>query len=243
MTARIKFSLLHLSFSLALCLIVILFFQFTSYSYPLSLAVNFWHIALIFCAVDLLIGPFLAFLVYKEGKKSLKFDLSIIILLQAIAFFYGVYCIFDARPAWIVYSVDRFELVKNTDIYIEDINKVKPEYRQAPWFGPQFTAVQLSTNKTQRERDIFNAVFAELTLSKQPEKFTDLKTVQSEIISKMQSLVLLSQYNLPQKVTTILYKYPKAHGFIPLKADKEDMVVLLNGNGEIIKVVDLRPWE
>ena len=121
MTARTKFSLLHLCFSLTLCLIVILFFQFTSYSPPLSSAVNFWQIILIFCLVDLLIGPFLAFLIYKEGKKSLKFDLSIIILFQAIAFLYGAYSIFDARPAWIVYSVDRFELVKNTDIYIEDL--------------------------------------------------------------------------------------------------------------------------
>ena len=143
MTARTKFSLLHLSLSLALCLIVILFFQFTSYSYPLSLAVNFWQISLIFCVVDLLIGPFLAFLVYKEGKKSLKLDLSIIILFQAIAFCYGAYSLFDARPAWIVYSVDRFELVKNTDIYIEDVNKVQPEYRQVPWFDPQFKAVEM----------------------------------------------------------------------------------------------------
>jgi len=242
MTARTKFSLLHLSLSLALCLIVLLFFQLTSYSYPLSLAVNFWQIALIFCVVDLLIGPFLAFLVYKEGKKSLKLDLSIIILFQAIAFCYGAYSIFDARPAWIVYSVDRFELVKNTDIYIEDMNKVQPEYRQAPWFGPQFTAVELSTDQTQRGQDVFNAVFANLTLSKQPEKYMKLQTVQSEIIPKMQDLTLLGQYNSPQKVKTILSKYPEAHAFVPLKADKEDMVVLLHKHGEVIEIVNLRPW-
>lgn len=242
MTARTKFSLLHLSFSLALCLIVLLFFQLTSYSYPLSLAVSFWPIALIFCVVNLLIGPFLAFLVYKEGKKSLKFDLSVIILIQAIAFCYGAYSIFDARPAWIVYSVDRFELVKNTDIYIEDINKVQSEYRQAPWFGPQFTAVELSTDQTQRGQDAFNAVFANLTLSKQPEKYIALQSSQSKIRLKMQDLILLDQYNSPQKVKMTLSKYTEAYGFVPLKTVKEDMVVLLNKHGEVIGVVNLRPW-
>ncbi|WP_180011346.1 TfpX/TfpZ family type IV pilin accessory protein [Acinetobacter sp. YH16055] len=243
MTARTKSSLLHLGFSLVLCLIVILFFQFTSYSYPLSLAVNFWQIALIFCVVNLLIGPFLAFLVYKEGKKSLKFDLSVIILFQAIAFFYGTYSLFEARPAWIVYSVDRFELVKNTDIYIKDISKVKSKYRQAPWFGPEFTAVQLSVDEKQRGQDVFNAVFANLTLSKQPEKYISLQSVQSSIKLKMQNLKQLNQYNSVQTVKNILSQYPEATAFVPLKADKKDMVVLLNKQGGVIEIVNLRPWK
>ncbi len=45
-------------------------FQLTSYRYPLSLAVNFWQIALVFCAVDLLIGLILALLIYKEGAEK-----------------------------------------------------------------------------------------------------------------------------------------------------------------------------
>jgi hypothetical protein len=36
-------------------------------------------------AVDVIIGPVLSFMVYKEGKKTLKMDLSIVILLQALA--------------------------------------------------------------------------------------------------------------------------------------------------------------
>ena len=126
---------------------------------------------------------------------------------------------------------------------IEDINKVQPEYRKAPWFGPQFTAVELSSDQTQREKDVFNAVFAQLTLSKQPEKYTNLKDIQPKIISKMQSLTLLNQYNSPKRVEKVLSKYPNAYSFIPLKSDKEDMVVLLSRDGKIIKVVNLRPWK
>ena len=69
-----------------------------------------------------------------------------------------------------------------------------------------------------------------------------LQAIQSEIIPKMQDLILLGQYNSPQKVKTILSKYPEAHAFVPLKADKEDMVVLLHKHGEVIEIVNLRPW-
>lgn len=242
MTARTKFSLLHLSLSLALCLMVILFFQLTSYSYPLSLAVNFWQIALVFCAVDLLIGPFLAFLIYKEGKKSLKFDLSVIILFQAIAFLYGAYSLFEARPAWIVYSVDRFELVKNTDIYVSNFNSIKSKYTKPSILRSQVVAVQLSKSKEQYQQDLSNAVFAGLTLSRQPERYVDYRLEQPEVIKSMLQLSMLKKYNSARLADKILNQYPNAHGYTPLKASHIDMSVLIDKNGEVIKIVDLRPW-
>ena len=56
-------------------------------------------------AIDVILGPLLGLLVYKEGKKSLKFDLSVIILIQIAALCYGVFSIEQGRPAWLVYNV------------------------------------------------------------------------------------------------------------------------------------------
>ncbi|WP_442767510.1 TfpX/TfpZ family type IV pilin accessory protein [Acinetobacter bohemicus] len=243
MKSRLKFALLHLFISLLFCAGLILFFHFSSYRWPLSIAVNFWHIAVIFCLVDIVIGPFLTFIVYQKGKKSLKFDLSVIIFLQIAAFVYGAFSIFDARPAWIVYSVDRFELVKNSDIYIENLSKVKPEYQHASWVSPQYVAVQLAKDTKQHQQDAFNAIFAGLSLSKQPEKYIPLPHVRSEILAKMQNIQLLQQYNSSNLVKNILKKYPNASGFLPLKGHKEDMTVLLNKTGEVIQIVNLRPWK
>lgn len=40
----------------------------------------------------------------------------------------------------------------------------------------------------------------------------------------------------------ILAKYPQAVGWVPLKAIAMDMTVLLDEQGNVVKIVDLRPW-
>ncbi len=54
--------------------------------------------------VDVIVEPLFSLLVYQEGKKTLQIDLSIIILVQAMALSYGVYTIAQPRPGWIVQS-------------------------------------------------------------------------------------------------------------------------------------------
>lgn len=75
--------------------------------------------------IDVVIGPLLGWLVYKEGKKTLKFDLSFVIILQVCAFSYGFYTIAQGRPAWIVYDSSSFIVVKNSDINWQDGNFFK----------------------------------------------------------------------------------------------------------------------
>lgn len=54
----------------------------------------------------------------------------------------------------------------------------------------------------------------------------------------------LNKYNDVQQVERIVSKYPQATGFVPLKANAVDMTVLINKDkGEVVKIVDLRPWK
>lgn len=243
MTARFKYFFWHLIISLIICSSILIFFILTSYSWPLSKSVGFWHIALILLVVDVVIGPLLSLMVYKIGKKSLKFDLSCIIIIQLAALLFGIYSIYDARPAWIVYSVDRFELIKNTDIYVSNFNNIKENYTKPSALGPQIVAVQLSKSKEQYQQDLSNAVFAGLTLSRQPERYVDYRLEQPEVVKSMLQLSMLKKYNSARLADGILNQYPNAHGYIPLKASHIDMSVLIDKNGEVVKIVDLRPWK
>ncbi len=85
---------------------------FYLYSSPLATAVGVTHIFLMLLVIDVILGRLLGLLVYKEGKKTLKFDLSVIILIQMAALCYGVFSIEQGRPAWLVYNVYHFELVR-----------------------------------------------------------------------------------------------------------------------------------
>ena len=244
MSKRLKFFLSHLSISLLIVLLVIGLVFFVWYPSPLAQAVDVTHIFLMLLAIDVIIGPVLGLLVYKEGKKSLKFDLTVIILLQLSALFYGVYSIEQGRPAWLVYYADRFELVRKNDLLLENIDQAKKQFQQVSWAKPQFVAIKTITNTQQHQDDIFTEVMGGVSLAQKPERYVDFVQAKSHLQQRAKTLRELNQYNDAQQVDRILSKYPQATGFVPLKANAVDMVVLINKEkGEVVKIVDLRPWK
>jgi len=59
---------------------------FIWYPQPLAKAVGVIHIFIMLIVIDVILGPSLSFFVYKEAKKTLKFDLAVIILIQIFSF-------------------------------------------------------------------------------------------------------------------------------------------------------------
>lgn len=244
MSKRLKFFLSHLSISFLIALLVIGLVFFLWYQTPLATAVGVTQIFLMILAIDVIVGPILGWLVYKEGKKTLKFDLSVIIIIQIAALCYGVYSIEQGRPAWLVFHADRFELVRRNDIILENIDQVQPQFQQISWTGPQFTAVKLAVSPQQRQNDMFTEVLGGISLARQPTRYVELSQAKNQIQQRALPLIELEQYNSKTEVEKTLAKYPKADAWLPLKANAVDMVVLVNKeSASIIKIVDLRPWK
>lgn len=243
MSNRLKFFLSHLSLSLMISLIVVGIIFFVWYPTPLATAVGVTQIFLMMLAIDVVVGPLLGWLVYKEGKKTLKFDLTIIIAIQITALCYGVYSIEQGRPAWVVLHADRFELVRKNDIILDGIDQAPPQFQHVPWTGPQLAAVESALNAQKRQTDMFTEVLGGISIAQQPERYVDFFQAKKQILLRAKELKELKQYNDEKKVSDILLKYPQATAFMPLKANAIDMTVLVNRDkGEIIKIVDLRPW-
>ncbi|MCA4814610.1 TfpX/TfpZ family type IV pilin accessory protein [Acinetobacter towneri] len=244
MSKRLKFFLSHLSISFLIALLVIGLVFLIWYPSPLATAVGVTHIFLMLLVIDVILGPLLGLLVYKEGKKSLKFDIAVIIALQVSALCYGVYSIEQGRPAWLVFHADRFELVRKNEMILGNIAQAAPQFQQVSWAGPQFAAVKLSVSSQQRQNDIFTEVLGGISLAQQPERYVELTQAKNQIQQRALPLVELKQYNLKADVEKTLAKYTKADAWLPLKANAVDMVVLVNKeSASIIKIVDLRPWQ
>lgn len=244
MSKRLKFSLSHLLLSFLIALLVIGLVFLIWYPSPLATAVGVTHIFLMLLVIDVILGPLLGLLVYKEGKKTLKFDLSVIILIQIAALCYGVFSIEQGRPAWLVFYADRFELVRKNDIILENIDQVQPQFQQISWTGPQFAAVKLAVSPQQRQNDMFTEALGGISLAQRPERYVELTQATTQIQQRALPLKELEQYNPKTEVEKTLAKYPKANAWLPLKATAVDMVVLVNKeSASIIKIVDLRPWE
>lgn len=243
MSKRLKFFLSHLSLSFIISLIVVGVVFFVWYPTPLATAVGVTQIFLMMLAIDVIVGPILGWLVYKEGKKTLKFDLSVIITIQIAALCYGVFSIEQGRPIWLAYNVDRFELVRKNEIIDEHLDQAQSQFQQTSWLQPQYVAVEFSRNKKQREDDMFAEALGGISIAQKPERYVDFSHAKPQIQQRAKSLKELEQYNEIQQLKYILNKYPKATGFVPFKANAVDMTVLVNKEtGDVLKIVDLRPW-
>ncbi len=242
-SAKAKFVTIHLGISIVIALLIVMVVFLCWYPLPLNKATGVTHIFLMMIGIDLVLGPLLTWLVYNEGKKSLKFDLTVIILIQISALFYGIYHITQGRPVWLVYSVDRFEVVRNNEIYTKNIALAQKKYKHPSWFKPRYVATEFAKDQKQRNQDMFEEILGKIEISQRPERYVELSKVTDQIKKRAQGLILLNQYNDPVIVKEILEKYPQATAFVPLKANIVDMTVLINKEkGEVIKIVDLRPW-
>lgn len=243
MSKRIRFFIGHLFVSVTVALIVLGIVFFIWYPSPLAKAVGVTHIFLMMLAIDVIIGPLLGLLVYKEGKKSLKIDLCIIILIQISALSYGVYSIAQGRPAWLAYYVDRFQLIRNNEIIDKNIAKALSQYQNPSWFKPQYAGVEFAQDKQIRNDDMFAEVLGGISVAQKPERYVPLDKVKNQIQKRAQSLETLNKFNDKILVQKTLSQYPQANAFVPLKANAVDMTILINKEqGEVVKIVDLRPW-
>ena len=237
MSKKNIFFIRHLFFSIFFAILSLLLVFLFWYPSPLSKAVGVTHLFIMMLLIDVIIGPVLGFIVYKEGKKTLKMDLIIIILIQVSALLYCLYSIEKCIPAYIVYNIDRFELVQKNEI----INNSKS---QEDFIGisPSYAAVEYPEDINLKNKVMFDEVFGGVSLSQRPEYYQNLSKVKNKMENKILKLKDLFQFNDPLKVKSSLKKYPQAIGFFPLKANNIDMTVLVDQDYKVVKVLDLRPW-
>ena len=244
MSKHFQFFFSHLFISLIIALLAMVLVLCIWSPLPLAKAVGVIPIFLLMIVINVIIAPLLSLIVYKEGKKTLKADLSIIVILQILALGYGVYSIEGGRPVWVAYNVDRFELVRKNEVITDHIEQALPQFQDTPWFKPQYVAVKFATDVNQRNDDMFSEVFGGISIAQKPERYVNINQAKSQLQQRAKSLKELNHYNDVQQVNYILSKHPQANAFVPLKANAVDMTVLINKDkGEVVKIVDLRPWK
>src|SRR3954462_5735889 len=148
---RFKASGIHLVISAAVAAAVLAVMLAVWFPGPLFTAAGGNDLLLILVAVDVIIGPAMTLVVYKQGKRSLKFDLAVIALLQVSALAYGMHIVYLARPAFIVFVKDQFQVASGADIPPEDYAKAKnPQCSHAPAVAPVFVHSDLPPDPNER---------------------------------------------------------------------------------------------
>jgi hypothetical protein len=106
----------------------------------------------------MVLGPLLTLIAFKSGKPSLKFDLCGIVLLQLGALLYGGMIIYQQRPAFVVFGVDRFTTIPAAEV---DFDQIKyPELKRIAGIGPRLAQARPPADP-QRRQELMFAVLME----------------------------------------------------------------------------------
>jgi hypothetical protein len=244
MLTRVRAGLIHLSVSALVALIAVGIVFLLWYPQPLHRAVGVTEIFFIVLGVDVVIGPLLTTVVYKQGKKSLRFDLATIAALQLAAFAYGMWTVAEGRPAWLVFSADRFDLVQAYEVDQRKLSEAKPEYRTVSWSGPRWVFAHRPDSAEQRQTILFEAMMAGVDMPHRPELYQPLEAGAAGIRERALPLDELARYNTQADVDTVRRRWPEANAYLPMMARVRPMTVLIEkSSARVIAVVDLTPWQ
>jgi len=134
----------HLLISASIGAAVLALMLLVWYPPPLFQAMGGAGLALILVGVDVVLGPTLTLVVFRSGKPGLKLDLTLIGVCQLAALLYGVHVVAVARPAFIVFVKDQFQVATVAALEPEQLAKARyPQFRSPSWGSPRWVFLEI----------------------------------------------------------------------------------------------------
>lgn len=93
---------------------------------------------------DLVLGPLVSLVIYnsRKSRRKLLIDYAVVGVIQVAALLYGVSIMAEARPVYVAFSADRYEIVLAGDLKAQELAAARdPRFAQVPWTGPQYVGV------------------------------------------------------------------------------------------------------
>lgn len=133
--------------------------------------------------IDLVAGPLLTLIVYKVGKPSLRFDLTVIALLQLAFLGYGLHTLWVSRPVFLVGLPNRMSLVFANEVEDAGLAKAAPAWQRLSWSGPDLVGATPPKSDEQRQDLLFAALSTGIDLDKMPERYVDYAHVVPSLLA------------------------------------------------------------
>lgn len=200
--------------------------------------------------VDVTLGPLLTLIVFDPLKKGLRLDLAIIGAMQLAALCYGAWVLFEARPAFITYVQDRFELVRADDIAPENYAQARdPRFGHAPYTGPVVAGTTLPKDPAEQLQLGTSVMQGGPDVQGLPRYYVPYAQVRGEALAHGQPIAKLRELNPGRdaEIDALLAKLgrkPAEVLFLPMRAGRVDLTVLIDAHdGRMLRITALRPWK
>ena len=245
---RFKASALHLALSAAIGTAVVMLMLAVWYPQQYFAAMGGATLILLLIGVDVVIGPLITLIIFDPKKKSLRFDLAVIAVLQLGALLYGCSVMFNARPAYNVFAVDRFEVVAANAIDEESREKAAPEFRSLPLTGPKVVAARQPDDPDRLSDIVISATKGGADLANLPDLYVPYEQFRRDAGKSAKPLAELAKRHSEGAAAIRAFvaasgRAEDSMGYLPMRARNEDMAVIVDTkSGEIIGILPVNPW-
>lgn len=250
MRARLMAGGAHLMLSLLVASVVLALVYLGWYAAPLDRLCGVGEVLVLLLAVDVTLGPLLTLIVFDRRKKSLRFDLACIAVLQVGALGYGLHTVEAGRPHYVVFVKDRFEIVSRADLLPEDrlAGKDNPQ-AVVSWSGPRMVAARLAASDQERREIVVESAMGGRDYQHFPVRYETVGLQGVEIAAKGLEPSSLRSLNPGREaeITNLLDQLagpkPRVLKYLPVKGPRGDATMFVDAeSGEPLRIADFKPW-
>ncbi len=242
-------ALTHLWSSLLVLAIIAGMILFIWYPYPFLQFKDTGKFSLMLVLSAGFIGPAMTWLFYRKGKskRALAFDLVIILLIQTTAFAWGGYALYQNRPYFMVFTVDRFEVLTMRDVDLATITDSK--LLNKPLAGPILLYASMPAEPQAFQKFIKEVMFeGKPDLQFRPEFWSLYADKQQLSLSPAQPLETLRSAR-PESLQAIDKLVINNGGdinrlkYVPGMVQNGQFAAIIDANsGEVIDTLVIDPW-
>ncbi|MDM7944451.1 MAG: TfpX/TfpZ family type IV pilin accessory protein [Hydrogenophaga sp.] len=116
---------------------------------------------MILVLVDVTLGPCATLVVSSPRKPAREWrtDMALVVLLQLAALGFGMWTVYQARPVYLAFEIDRFRTIHAVDVPASWLSRAPPGFQSLPILGPKRVAVRPFRDEQER----INATLAALS--------------------------------------------------------------------------------
>lgn len=238
---------IHLALSVLVAAAVLAALLLVWYPQPYFRLAGGAGLMMILIGVDVVLGPLMTLVVFNPAKKSLRFDLAVIAALQLAALAYGISVIAQARPVYVVYAGERFNVIGANAINEESLAQAKPPYDALPLDGPRIVGARMPADPAEREK-VMLLLTAGFDLPSLPRYYVPFSDVVADLKAKAQPLdaLLKAKPDAKAEIDRAIARSETRRerlAWVPVLGRLEAGVALVDlARGEVVAVVPVDPF-
>lgn len=239
--------LTHLALSATVVGTVCMLIFFFWYPQPYFAIKGAWNVLRVLIGVDLILGPLLTLVLFRPGKPGLALDMAMIALIQLSALLYGTSVIYQERPYYAVFAVDRFEVLAKKDV--EPAAVAGTRFANKPLVGPILAFAARPSDPAEFQRLLEETLFENKPdIERRPEFWISYADGRDAVLARAAKLsdLAVQQPDIAadiSKAGRALRTDPSALVYVPAIGAKQPLTLVLDPVSALpLKVLDIDPW-